>query len=760
VVDVLEAPHIMLAVLQYAPAHTTPLLVPARVIRGRGPRRHHSGVVQMPRSAAAVAALSLALAAGLAPTAAAQSLRWTRTSGPSTGAPLADLDPFGTQGMLACSRDRVFVTTDSTEWFDITAGLEVPFGSLKQVLTHRFRQFVIRGDGVVFRGGNFGWDELPIPLPADGTNALTSTADTLILVGSPFLGLADFIFRSDDDGESWSPITIPVDEFVGNLRLVDGVLFVQRFFGGGFLRSEDLGETWTASGPDAPQFLGTGPVIVGNEWIVPDTLLTYVSTDRGVTWTTKPATGAASGLYVSDGTTILAALSEGIARSTDAGSTWTTVTTGLPRCIEGFIQDLVHQNGSFLAATPVGLFRSADAGLTWSRASVGLEQGVAFKLAAADQLHAVGRANPRVFTLADDAWSTSAVGIPPCTQPDGFFAENATVYIGSLYDGVSRSTNGGLTFAPFNSGLPIYNGTAGNQFREVSAFARHAGRLLAGTGFGTEFFNQSFTISGGGMLRLNDAGTGWTRINRGFPIMARNSFNDPVYDPVLNVNDASGPWGQLALVGSYRNGPIRTTDRGENWTRSNAGLPRDPNGFPPMINDFAVLGDAILAGAIGFPIVFDPNGIDRGVFLSRDAGLTWSRAMTNVADLAPVNAFALLEGVAYAAADRVYRSTDGDHWEVVPNSPSSGEVFDLAVFEGKLHAAVNSPAGSFVWIATPGCLADFNADGFTDFFDYDAFVACYLGEGCPAGETADANQDSFVDFFDYATFVEAFEAGC
>jgi agmatine/peptidylarginine deiminase len=58
------------------------------------------------------------------------------------------------------------------------------------------------------------------------------------------------------------------------------------------------------------------------------------------------------------------------------------------------------------------------------------------------------------------------------------------------------------------------------------------------------------------------------------------------------------------------------------------------------------------------------------------------------------------------------------------------------------------------------CGADFNGDGVLDFFDYDAFVACFEGEGCPAGSTADANGDGFVDFFDYDAFVAAYEAGC
>ncbi|XVJ59379.1 MAG: hypothetical protein HEQ23_08230 [Tepidisphaera sp.] len=58
-----------------------------------------------------------------------------------------------------------------------------------------------------------------------------------------------------------------------------------------------------------------------------------------------------------------------------------------------------------------------------------------------------------------------------------------------------------------------------------------------------------------------------------------------------------------------------------------------------------------------------------------------------------------------------------------------------------------------------GCAADFNGDGFVDFFDYGDYVACFEGAGCGGG-SADFNRDGFVDFFDYTDFVGAFEAGC
>jgi RHS repeat-associated protein len=54
-------------------------------------------------------------------------------------------------------------------------------------------------------------------------------------------------------------------------------------------------------------------------------------------------------------------------------------------------------------------------------------------------------------------------------------------------------------------------------------------------------------------------------------------------------------------------------------------------------------------------------------------------------------------------------------------------------------------------VATRHPVADFNRDGFTDFFDDLAYDDCYTGSGggCPSGQTADMNLDGFVDSFDY-----------
>jgi hypothetical protein len=62
--------------------------------------------------------------------------------------------------------------------------------------------------------------------------------------------------------------------------------------------------------------------------------------------------------------------------------------------------------------------------------------------------------------------------------------------------------------------------------------------------------------------------------------------------------------------------------------------------------------------------------------------------------------------------------------------------------------------------AVVDCRADFNGDGFVDFFDFNDFVDCFEGIACPAGKSADFNGDGFADFFDFDEFVAVFEAGC
>ncbi len=92
-------------------------------------------------------------------------------------------------------------------------------------------------------------------------------------------------------------------------------------------------------------------------------------------------------------------------------------------------------------------------------------------------------------------------------------------------------------------------------------------------------------------------------------------------------------------------------------------------------------------------------------------------------------------------------SVSGSTGQLSSTTPMSGGIYSVS---GGYWSGVDN---------TPTCRADFNRDGFLDFFDYDAFVECYETEVC-GGSSADYNQDGFLDFFDYDDFVLAFEIGC
>ena len=113
-------------------------------------------------------------------------------------------------------------------------------------------------------------------------------------------------------------------------------------------------------------------------------------------------------------------------------------------------------------------------------------------------------------------------------------------------------------------------------------------------------------------------------------------------------------------------------------------------------------------------------------------------------------------GLAYNPADRALYTVNAGNEQLYRIDPATG----LATAVGATAALWSGNYGlaAIGDLPTP-CPADFNRDGFLDFFDYDAFTACFEGGPCNGG-TADFNADGFVDFFDYDDFVAAFEAGC
>ncbi len=188
-----------------------------------------------------------------------------------------------------------------------------------------------------------------------------------------------------------------------------------------------------------------------------------------------------------------------------------------------------------------------------------------------------------------------------------------------------------------------------------------------------------------------------------------------------------------------------------------------------MLNDSAVAATdrAIHLGAV--------EAYDDGIFsttffmnLVNNNGDYIVGGVTNAADTA-ANAVLVLnnERVVVREGDGVDLDGDGaaddDLFVSVFNNDDAFLTDDLKLYflaDLRNGAGTNVGQAFLVIDLTPPCPADFNGDGFVDFFDFDDYVACFEGIACPPGKTADFNNDGFVDFFDYDDFVAAFETGC
>jgi hypothetical protein len=100
----------------------------------------------------------------------------------------------------------------------------------------------------------------------------------------------------------------------------------------------------------------------------------------------------------------------------------------------------------------------------------------------------------------------------------------------------------------------------------------------------------------------------------------------------------------------------------------------------------------------------------------------------------------------------------------VYSSADNGPLVPSAQVPPSINSDGNIDAGEFVSVrlceitarGPSCCTADFNRDGFLDFFDFDDFTTAFEA----GNAAADFNNDGFLDFFDFDDFVLAFDAGC
>lgn len=422
--------------------------------------------------------------------------------------------------VLAATSVGIFCSSDDGHtWALAGAGSTVPFAegvAASACYTADHVLFAAAADGLYrSTGGDDGWRRILVGSRILAlTTATSDGAAGVTLVGSE----SDGILRSDDGGHTWNGSNAGVrDRTVVALAVSPLFERDQLAFAGtptGLYRSRSGAQAWRAidTGLDvdaaiqclafSPAFPGDRVVLAGTE---SDGLLR--STDAGTTWTAVPSLAERSVTalaFARSGDTAAAATDAGVAISHDAGATWRLSGAELGPVLTVAVapgRDVV------LAGLPgEGIARSLDGGLTWSTANAGLTARLVLGLVASRDGTLFTFGPEDGLTMSSDAgrtWVPSNVGFEPCgvlgqvaSHPS--FQHAATTR--GIYRRIDRAAAWQLVAEDSVAGVATHIAATPDGTRVVAASA--SGELLVSADCGQRWQPLSGPPGGGEILAL------------------------------------------------------------------------------------------------------------------------------------------------------------------------------------------------------------------------------------------------------------------
>ncbi|MEQ8217878.1 MAG: T9SS type A sorting domain-containing protein [Arenibacter sp.] len=241
--------------------------------------------------------------------------------------------------------------------------------SANNILLSNDKLFMLTGEGVFesFDDGS-SWTFNSNGIKAHNISALAAN-DTYLFTGTSENG----IFRSSDNGATWTPIGISSTDLnsksINDIIVIDNTIFAAT--SAGIYTSNDNGDNWvikldpgvnkSTSGLDYDN--GILATIIGGAGV-------YISSDLGETWTLSPMEGidpteiGYTSILIRDEVIVVSTANSELFVSDDMGQTWSNIS--IP---DGFFftQDLEFIDNRLYAATAQGVMASDDLGETWYR---------------------------------------------------------------------------------------------------------------------------------------------------------------------------------------------------------------------------------------------------------------------------------------------------------------------------------------------------------------------------------------------------------
>jgi photosystem II stability/assembly factor-like uncharacterized protein len=318
--------------------------------------------------------------------------------------------------------------------------------------------------------GGENWDARGLPGDCVSLEIDPVTTSNLYCTGT-----ADAVYKSSNAGVSWvSANTGLGGTSVGQIFATPDAVFA--LASGELFRSTNGAASWTrVSGAGAGQ-LAYAPSMPRRIYLAERNAEVSVSNDAGASFGSPvplPAFVSRLAVHPTNPDVVYAATTDGVLISSNAGASWSPSSRGITALPIFSVASVPGTTGTLLASTPAAVVRSTDGGTSWTTVSQCPRANIVFDPVTPTTAYVCGGGTFGISTDSGASFSTNTSVEIGCEQVA--FA-GTTFFVAGGFDRLRKSTNRGASWTDI--------GLTGNALRSVALGDGVGNVVLAGSASG------------------------------------------------------------------------------------------------------------------------------------------------------------------------------------------------------------------------------------------------------------------------------------
>ncbi len=224
-----------------------------------------------------------------------------------------------------------------------------------------------------------------------------ASKDTEIFAGSGGGG----IFLTTNNGTSWSKVDTGLSNLGISSLIINGENIFAGTYGGGVFLSTDNGKSWASTTLDSQYVwslaLSGSNIVAGTQKGI------YLSSNNGSSWSQMNSglTSLVVNSIITSAGSIFAGTTGGVFLSTNDGTNWTSADSGLTN---KYIWSMYSYGSNIYAGTEAGIFQSTNNGSKWTK--FGLDTLYTYSFASTDTMLFAGTTGGVFYlTKSDSNWT-------------------------------------------------------------------------------------------------------------------------------------------------------------------------------------------------------------------------------------------------------------------------------------------------------------------------------------------------------------------